>query len=81
MLAVTNKRNLLIRIATIGVIASVLTFAGISHSAAVESPSTRSTAEPPAKQKMVRDGVAVEFRVIPDETRDLELYRMKPGTW
>ncbi len=71
MLSGTNKRHSIIRIAAICVIASILTFSKISHSAAVDSLPVESIGEPPATQKMVRDGVVVEFRVTPDETQDM----------
>jgi len=68
MIFITNKGHSILRFTAFGLIASVLTFAEISHSAAVESPPMQAASEPPVVQKMVRDGVAVEFQVIPDET-------------
>jgi len=71
MLSFKNQKFSVIRCMTIGLIAAVLCFARISHSAALESPPAQSTAELPAMQKMVRDGVAVEFRVTPDNARNV----------
>jgi len=71
MIFVTDRGYSVIKFTAIGLIASVLIFAKISYSAAVESlpaQQSQSTIEPPAIQRMVRDGVAVEFRVIPDQT-------------
>jgi len=74
MLSVTGKAQSILRITVLSLFASILTFAEISYSAAVESvpvqPQKSKTQSPPV-QKMVRDGVAIEFRVIPDETQDV----------
>ena len=73
MLAVINKGQSILRILMLGLFASLLSFAEISYSTAVESlpaAQQKTQAQPPASQKMVRDGVAVEFRVIPDKSQD-----------
>jgi YVTN family beta-propeller protein len=78
MLAVTGKGKSILRITVLGLFSSFLTFAQISYSAAVDSlPAKQEQAQvqPPAVQRMVRDGVAVEFRVIPDKNQD----RVKEG--
>jgi len=73
MLAVTGKGKSILRMMVLGIFASLLSFAGISYSAAVESlpaAQQKPLAQPPAMQRMVRDGVAVDFRVIPDKSQD-----------
>ena len=71
MLSLKNKKFSVIRFTVIGLIAALLSFARISYSAVAESQPVPSTGEPPAMQKMVRDGVSVEFRVTPDEAQNV----------
>jgi YVTN family beta-propeller protein len=47
-------------------LAASLAFSGFAYSTAVEAP--LGGAQSPAVQKLVRDGVAIEFRVTPDES-------------
>lgn len=70
MYSVTGKSHSIIRFTAISLFAAVISFTEISQSAAVESlPVQQDTAvEAPAIQKMVRDGVAVEFEIIPDKS-------------
>ena len=70
MLSLNNKKISVIRFTAVGVFAAVLCFVSISHSATLESQPAPSAGEPQTMQKMVRDGVAVEFRVTPDDARD-----------
>jgi len=74
MLSVTSKTQSILRITVLSLFASILTFAEFSYSAAVESipaQQEKSKIQSPSVQKMVRDGVAIEFRVTPDETQDV----------
>ena len=71
MLFVTGKGSSILRTMVISLFASVLTFTGVSYSLAVESipdQQEKSKTQSPPVQKLVRDGIAVEFRVIPDQT-------------
>jgi len=72
MQSVNEKARLILRIVAMSLFASILTFAEVSYSAAVESipaQQQKSKNQSPSVQKMVRDGVSIEFRVIPDETQ------------
>jgi len=62
MISITAKRVLLMRWTALCLLTAALGLAGISHSAAVESL--------PAVQTMVRDGVSVEFRALPESSLD-----------
>ena len=73
MLSLTGKTQSILRITVLSLFASILTFAEFSYSAAVETvpvQQEKSKTQSPSVQKMVRDGVVIEFRVIPDETQD-----------
>jgi len=67
MITVIERGLNLARLAAIVLASATLTLAAVSSSAAVES----SAAKPaPAVQTMVRDGVSIEFRALPDNTVD-----------
>jgi YVTN family beta-propeller protein len=67
MIAVTEKGFISIRRTVLCLFVAALTFAEISHSAAVEPPLVK---QPLAVQTLVRDGVSVQFRALPDNTAD-----------
>jgi YVTN family beta-propeller protein len=67
MNSLTDRHSSLTRLAAAGLLASALGLAAVSSPAAVESPPMEPA---PAIQTMVRDGVAVEFRVLPDQSLD-----------
>ena len=67
MITVTDRGLFLTRLTALGLLASTLTFAAVSSSAAVDSSQAQ---PPPAVQTTVRDGVSIEFRALPDSTAD-----------
>ena len=70
----TGKVQSILRITVLSLFASILSFAEISYSVADDSSHAQqeeSKTPSLSTQKMVRDGVAVEFRVTPDETQDV----------
>jgi YVTN family beta-propeller protein len=74
MLFVISKTKSILRITVLSLFASILTFAELSYSSAGESGHAHqeeSITQSPSVQKMVRDGVAVEFRITPDEAQDV----------
>ena len=72
MFATKDRGHSFIGLAIMGLVAAVLIFSEISHSAALESLPAKQAGvddgKPPAVQKLVRDGIAIEFQVFPDES-------------
>jgi len=66
MLPLIDNTRTVLRLAAAATLAALLAFSGLAYSTAVEAP--LGEAANPAVQKLVRDGVAIEFKVIPDKS-------------
>ena len=73
MLPIRNIRKNMLKVLITGLIASAVALSNISSSLATESHSTPepSANTAPLVQKLVRDGIAIEFRISPDGADDV----------